>query len=90
MLWSSSQAVSAFQRSINRAYGVAKFQNPIINRIGGFFFTIFLVGLIALMMFFFSFGQTIVSYLTPIFKLPHSLFHIVGNVKLPSALIIIF
>ncbi|WPC18214.1 YihY/virulence factor BrkB family protein [Pediococcus inopinatus] len=90
MLWSSSQAVSAFQRSINRAYGVAKFQNPIINRIGGFFFTIFLVGLIALMMFFFSFGQTIVSYLTPILKLPHSLFHIVGNVKLPSALIIIF
>lgn len=90
MLWSASQAVAAFQRSINRAYGVAKFQNPIINRVVSFLFTIFFAVLISLMMFFFSFGQTIVAYLTPILKLPHSLFHIVGNVKLPSALIVIF
>lgn len=90
MLWSASQAVAAFQRSINRAYGVAKFQNPIINRVVSFLFTIFFAVLISLMMFFFSFGQTIVAYLTPILQLPHSLFHIVGNVKLPSALIVIF
>ena len=90
MLWSASQAVAAFQRSINRAYGVAKFQNPIINRVVSFLFTIFIAVLISLMMFFFSFGQTIVAYLTPILQLPHSLFHIVGNVKLPSALIVIF
>ncbi|GEL16078.1 YihY/virulence factor BrkB family protein [Pediococcus cellicola] len=90
MLWSASQAVAAFQRSINRAYGVAKFQNPIINRVVSFFLTVFFVILISIMMLFFSFGQTIVAYLTPILKLPHSLFHFVGNVKLPSALIVIF
>ncbi|MDV7719698.1 YihY family inner membrane protein [Pediococcus ethanolidurans] len=90
MLWSASQAVAAFQRSINRAYGVAKFQNPIINRVVSFIFTIFFALLISLMMFFFSFGQTIIAYLTPILKLPHSLFHIVGNVKFPTAIIVIF
>src|SRR5699024_12858942 len=35
-LWSTSQGIAAFQRSVNHAYGIAANQNPVMNRIVSF------------------------------------------------------
>ncbi|MEF2722934.1 MAG: YhjD/YihY/BrkB family envelope integrity protein, partial [Limosilactobacillus fermentum] len=42
-LWSTSQGIAAFQRSVNGAYGVAKNQNPIINRVLSFIWMIIVI-----------------------------------------------
>ena len=85
-LYSTSQGIAAFQRTINRSYGVAKYQNPITNRVVSFFLTILIVIVMSVIILIFSFGQTLVSYLTPILDLPMNLFDIVGKIKWPITL----
>lgn len=89
-VFSVSQAVAAFQRTVNRAYGVAKYQNPIINRVVSFFLTVVIIAIMAVMVFLFSFGQTLVSYLTPILNLPTHLFALVGQLKWPVTIVGLF
>lgn len=88
--FSASQAVAAFQRTVNRAYGVAKYQNPIINRVVSFFLTVVIIAIMAVLVFLFSFGQTLVSYLTPILNLPTHLFALVGQLKWPVTIVGLF
>ena len=89
-VFSASQAVAAFQRTVNRAYGVAKYQNPIINRVVSFFLTVVIIAIMAVLVFLFSFGQTVVSYLTPILNLPTHLFALVGQLKWPVTIVGLF
>jgi membrane protein len=89
-LYSASQAVAAFQRTVNRAYGVAKYQNPIINRVVAFFLTVVIIGIMAILIFIFSFGQTLISYLTPILNLPTHLFTLIGQLKWPVTIFGLF
>lgn len=89
-VFSASQAVAAFQRTVNRAYGVAKYQNPIINRVVSFFLTVVIIAIMAVLVFLFSFGQTLVSYLTPILNLPTHLFALVGQLKWPVTIVGLF
>ena len=89
-VFSASQAVAAFQRTVNRAYGVAKYQNPIINRVVSFFLTVVIIAIMAVLVFLFSFGQTLVSYLTPILNLPTLLFALVGQLKWPVTIVGLF
>lgn len=89
-VFSASQAVAAFQRTVNRAYGVAKYQNPIINRVVSFFLTVVIIAITAVLVFLFSFGQTLVSYLTPILNLPTHLFALVGQLKWPVTIVGLF
>ncbi|MEE6711183.1 YihY/virulence factor BrkB family protein [Pediococcus acidilactici] len=89
-VFSASQAVAAFQRTVNRAYGVAKYQNPIINRVVSFFLTVVIIAIMGVLLFLFSFGQTLVSYLTPILNLPTHLFALVGQLKWPVTIVGLF
>ena len=89
-VFSASQAVAAFQRTVNRAYGVAKYHNPIINRVVSFFLTVVIIAIMAVLVFLFSFGQTLVSYLTPILNLPTHLFALVGQLKWPVTIVGLF
>ncbi|MEE6657310.1 YihY/virulence factor BrkB family protein [Pediococcus acidilactici] len=89
-VFSASQAVAAFQRTVNRAYGVAKYQNPIINRVVSFFLTVVIIAIMGVLVFLFSFGQTLVSYLTPILNLPTHLFALVGQLKWPVTIVGLF
>ncbi|AEV95832.1 YihY/virulence factor BrkB family protein [Pediococcus claussenii] len=86
-LYSASKAMVAFQNTINQAYGISKRPNMIISRILAFVLTLLIIAIIAALIFFFSFGQTIVYYLTPIFKLPGDLFNLIGQIKWPIMLI---
>lgn len=89
-LYSASQAVAAFQRTVNRAYDVAKYQNPIINRVVAFFLTVIIIGIVSVLVFIFSFGQTLISYLTPIMNLPTHWFNLVGQLKWPVTIMGLF
>ena len=42
-LWSTSQGIAAFQRSVNHAYGIAENQNPVSNRVISFIWMIVVV-----------------------------------------------
>lgn len=90
MLYSASQAVAAFQRTVNRAYGVAKHQNPITNRVVSFVLTVIFIVIMAVFVFLFSFGQTLLRYLTPIFNLPNDWFLLLGQIKWPVTILGIF
>ncbi|WP_125573655.1 YihY/virulence factor BrkB family protein [Levilactobacillus huananensis] len=82
-IWSSSRAVAAFQRTVNGAYGVAKKQNAIVNRVGAFFWMVALIALLFILMLFFSFGQVAVEQLTPLLHLPTQVLTYVNAAKWP-------
>ncbi|WP_235808291.1 YihY/virulence factor BrkB family protein [Levilactobacillus senmaizukei] len=89
-LWSSSKAVAAFQRTVNRAYGVAKDQNALVNRGLAFFWMVALIMLLFLVMLFFSFGQLVIEQLTPLLHIPHVVLASVNAVKWPVTFIMVF
>lgn len=89
-LWSSSRAVAAFQRTVNRAYGVARNQNALVNRITAFFWMVGLIIVMFLMMLVFSFSQVIIEQLTPILHLPTQLLTYVNTLKWPVTFVVTF
>lgn len=82
-LWSTSQAVAAFQRSVNRAYGVAQNQNAIVNRVVSFIWMIVVIGIMAAIIIFFSVGQLLLEQLQPIIHIDMSLIKFVASIKWP-------
>lgn len=82
-LWSTSQAVAAFQRSVNRAYGVAHNQNAIVNRVVSFVWMIVVIAIMAAIIVFFSIGQLLLEQLQPIIHIDMSLINFVASIKWP-------
>ena len=89
-IWSSSRAVAAFQRTVNSAYGVAKNQNGIVNRIVAFFWMVVLIALMFVLMIFFSFGQIVLEQLTPLLHLPTAILDYVNGLKWPLTFFVVF
>ena len=89
-LWSSSRAVAAFQRTVNRAYGVARNQNAMVNRIAAFFWMVALIAVVFVLMLVFSFSQVIIEQLTPILHLPTQLLSYVNALKWPVTFVVTF
>lgn len=82
-LWSTSQAVAAFQRSVNHAYGVAENQNPIVNRVVSFIWMVVVVAIMAVIIIFFSVGQLALEQLRKYVKIDMSLIHFVQSIRWP-------
>ncbi|WP_235808569.1 YihY/virulence factor BrkB family protein [Paucilactobacillus hokkaidonensis] len=89
-LWSTSQAVAAFQRSVNRAYGVAQDQNAIVNRIVSFVWMVVVVAIMAVIIVFFSIGQLILEQLQPIIHIDMSLIRFIASIKWPVTFLVLF
>lgn len=89
-LWSSSRAVAAFQRTVNRAYGVAEHQNALVNRVGAFFWMVVLIALMFGLMLVFSFSQIILEQLTPLLHLPTQILTYVNAVRWPVTFVVTF
>lgn len=89
-LWSTSQAVAAFQRSVNRAYGVAQDQNAIVNRIVSFVWMVVVVAIMAVIIVFFSIGQLILEQLQPIIHIDMSLIKFIASIKWPVTFLVLF
>lgn len=89
-IWSSSRAVAAFQRTVNRAYGVAQHQNALVNRIGAFFWMVALILFLFALMLIFSFSQVIMEQLTPILHLPLHLINYLNAIRWPFTFVVTF
>lgn len=89
-IWSSSRAVAAFQRTVNRAYGVAKNQNAFVNRVVAFFWMVVLIAFLFALMIFFSFGQIVLEKLTPLLHLPRAILAYVNALKWPFTFFVVF
>lgn len=89
-IWSSSRAVAAFQRTVNRAYGVGRTQNALINRVGAFFWMVVLILLLFALMLFFSFSQLIMEHLIPLFHFPEYLLSYFNAARWPVTFVVTF
>ncbi|MDC7953083.1 YihY/virulence factor BrkB family protein [Liquorilactobacillus mali] len=89
-LWATSRGVNALKLAFNEAYGVEESQNAITARIISFFLTLIFIFLMIAIILLFSFGQTILDYLTPIFQLPRELGNIFSTLRWPVTLLGLF
>lgn len=66
-LWSTSQGIAAFQRSVNHAYGVAENQNPVMNRVVSFIWMLVVIVILLALVVAYGVGEQILRHLQPIF-----------------------
>jgi membrane protein len=60
-IWSASKALAAFQRSVNKAYGIENDSN-LMNRLVSFIWMLLLVISLGIFLLFFGFGKVIIRY----------------------------
>jgi len=89
-LWASSQGVSSLQQAINKAYGVEKNRNFLVNRIVGvlvilLLFIVAFVGVVVI-----GFGQDILRFAQQHIPIPDSAISIFVTTKWPLALVGVF
>ncbi|MYV16368.1 YihY/virulence factor BrkB family protein [Furfurilactobacillus milii] len=89
-LWSTSQVVAAFQRTVNQAYGVGENQNAIANRLFSFMWMILVIVIMAVIILFFTLGQVVVKQLTPLLHLSRNITNVVSSLKWPVTLGLLF
>ncbi|GAW99165.1 YihY/virulence factor BrkB family protein [Secundilactobacillus mixtipabuli] len=88
-IWSAGRAVSAFQRSINLAYGIEQ-PNAIISRF--FSFILILLAIISIVMIavLFSLSEWLGRYIKPWFNLSNHFTDFIGSLRWPISFLFIF
>lgn len=89
-LWSTSQGIAAFQRSVNQAYGVAADQNPIVNRLVSFVWVVVLIALLFPLVIIYGLGEQVLRGLQPIFNYPSRYVHLFNSLRWPVTFSIVF
>lgn len=89
-VWSASRAIAAFQRSINKTYGVAADQTAISNRLISFIWMLVLLVAVVAIMLLFAFSQFIFNWLQPLLHVPNSIVSLIGTVKWPTTILIVW
>lgn len=89
-LWSTSQGIAAFQRSVNHAYGVAENQNPIINRTVSFIWMLVMFLILFLLALTYGIGEDILQKLQPIFHYNVSYIKTFAQLKWPVTFFSLF
>lgn len=82
-VWSTSQGIAAFQRSVNRAYGVARYQNPVINRVASFVWVLVLLLFIFILNFAYGLGEQIMVALQGVFNFSSRYVNVFAQVRWP-------
>lgn len=88
-IWSAGQAVSAFQRSMNLAYGIKR-PNAFFSRFFSFIFIVIIIFAIALIGFLFGLSEWIGSILKPWLHISNSFTDFVGSIRWPVSFLGIF
>lgn len=88
-IWSAGRAVSAFQRSINLAYGIEQ-PNAIISRFFSFLLILVAIISIVIIAILFSLSEWLGSYLKPWFNLSNHFTDFVGSLRWPISFLFIF
>ena len=81
-IWSAGRAVSAFQRSINLAYGIDQ-PNAIFSRFFSFILIILAIVAIMVIAVLFSLSEWLGRYLKPWFNLSNQLTDFIGSLRWP-------
>lgn len=89
-IWSTSQAIAAFQRDVNAAYGVAEDLNPIWNRIVSFLWILVVLVVIATLVFLYGLGEPILRNLQPILNFNTRYIHQFASYRYPVTFIGLF
>lgn len=89
-LWSTSQGIAAFQRSVNHAYGIAENQNPIINRVVSFIWMIVVLVIIFVVVFLYGVGEQFLKWLQPLLNFNRRYIYLFSSLKWPITFTIIF
>lgn len=89
-LWSTSNGFAAFQRSVNLAYGVAKNQNPLINRGLAFLWTIMLLAVVFTIALIYGLGEPILRSIQPILHFNTIYIRLFGSLKFPVTFTLLF
>lgn len=89
-LWSTSQGIAAFQRSVNHAYGVAENQNPIINRVVSFVWMLVVIIILLTLLIIYGLGELVLRKLQPIFHYNMEYIHIFARYKWPVTFLGLF
>lgn len=89
-LWSTSQGIAAFQRSVNLTYGVARNQNPISNRVISFIWMIVVIGIIYIMVLLYGFGEQVLRSAQPILHFSRQYITIFSSLRWPVTFGVLF
>lgn len=89
-LWSTSQGIAAFQRSVNQAYGVAIGQNFIINRLVSFVWMVVLIAILFPLVLIYGLGEQILRGLQPIFNYSSHYVHLFSSLRWPVTFSVLF
>ncbi|WP_083489086.1 YihY/virulence factor BrkB family protein [Liquorilactobacillus uvarum] len=89
-LWAASKGVNVLKLALNNAYDVENSQGAITARVISFFLTIVFAILLVSIIILFSFGQMVLSYITPILNLPIEFAGIFGKLKWPITFFALF
>ncbi|MCH5462553.1 YihY/virulence factor BrkB family protein [Lactobacillus sp. LC28-10] len=88
-IWSAGRAVSAFQRSINLAYGIEQ-PNAIISRFFSFILIILVIISIIAIAVLFSLSEWLGRYLKPWLNISNQFTDFIGSLRWPISFLIIF
>ncbi|KRM94921.1 ribonuclease BN [Liquorilactobacillus aquaticus DSM 21051] len=89
-LWAASKGVNVLKLALNNAYDVENSQGAITARVISFFLTIVFAILLISIIILFSFGQMVLSYITPILNLPIEFAGTFGKLKWPITFFALF
>lgn len=89
-LWAGSRGINALKRSMNQIFGVGDSQNFIATTVLSLLITISFGALLVTVFVIYSFGQIVLEYLTPIFKLPLTYLEVFLKYRWSVTFIIIF
>lgn len=89
-LWSTSQGIAAFQRSVNLTYGVARNQNPVSNRVISFIWMIVVVAIIFVIVLLYGLGEQVLKSIQPIFGFQRKYIYIFNSWRWPVTFGVLF
>ncbi|WP_395319134.1 YihY/virulence factor BrkB family protein [Fructilactobacillus frigidiflavus] len=81
-IWSSSSAMAAFQRAVNRCYGVLD-QSALMNRIISFLWMLLLVVFLFVLMILLGFGQSLIELVNEVVNMPPEVLSLVEAARMP-------
>ncbi|MCL0329716.1 YihY/virulence factor BrkB family protein [Apilactobacillus xinyiensis] len=88
-IWSASRAIAAFQRNVDRAYGIEK-NGAFINRIISFVWTLLLILLIMVLILFLGFSKFIINYVVDFIGISANIADIFSLLRIPITLLGLF
>ncbi|USS85557.1 YihY/virulence factor BrkB family protein [Fructilactobacillus myrtifloralis] len=87
VIWSASSSMAAFQRSVNKIYGVTD-QSSIMNRLTSFIWMLLLVVLLFVLIIVMGFGRVLLKFAHKELHVPTSVVNLLNDARFPVTLVL--